>query len=105
MKYPSHNDFKKKALAKPGVKAAYDALEDEFALINEMIHARKAANKSQAEIAKTMKTTTSAISRLESLSIQNHHSPSLSTLLRYAEALGCKLRISLIPKRKQIRVN
>lgn len=99
MKRLAHSEFKKRALAKPGVKAAYDELEDEFTLINELIHARKLAHKSQADVAKAMKTTTSAISRLESTSGKKHHSPSLSTLRRYANAINCRLRVKLIPEK------
>jgi len=100
MKRTTHAQFKLKALAKPSVKKEYDDLAYEFELIYELIQARKAANKSQAEVAKVMKTTTSAISRLESISDRKHHSPSLSTLLRYAKAIGCTLKIKLVPVKK-----
>lgn len=99
MKRPSHTAFKKKALARPGVRAAYDALAEEFAFIDELLRARQSAHKSQADVAHTMKTTTSVISRLESSGGAQHHSPSLSTLRRYASAVGCKLQLKLVPSR------
>lgn len=96
----THVAFKKKALSNAKVKAAYDSLEDEFSLINELIHARKLADKTQDEVAKAMKTTKSAVSRLESGGGTKKHMPSLDTIKRYAEAVGCKLQIKLIPKKK-----
>ena len=33
-----YNEFKKKALSNPKVKAEYDSLESEFALFDEMVH-------------------------------------------------------------------
>jgi DNA-binding XRE family transcriptional regulator len=100
MTRPSHNDFKKKALAKKTVKAAYDSLAEEYLLINELIRARKLADKTQEEVAQTMHTTKSAISRLESGGGTMHHTPTLNTLKRYAEAVGCKLQIKLIRQKK-----
>jgi len=47
-------------------RAAYDALDEEFALIESMIQARARAHLTQAEVAARMGTTESAVSRLES---------------------------------------
>jgi transcriptional regulator with XRE-family HTH domain len=47
-----------------------------------------------------MKTTKSAVSRLESA---GKHAPSLATLKKYARAVGCRLEIKLIPKRSNGR--
>jgi transcriptional regulator with XRE-family HTH domain len=41
-----------------------------------------------------MGTTKSAVSRLEAA---GKHTPSLSTLKRYAQAVGCDLQIKLVP--------
>ena len=54
--------------------------------------------KSQKELAKAMHTSPSAISRLEAGFGRERHSPSLDTLRRYANALGCYLSIKLVPK-------
>ncbi len=94
----SHKDFKKKAFAKPGVLEGYNELEEEFAMIAELIKARKMAGKSQTEIAKQMHTTQSTIARLEAGFDRERHSPTLDTLKRYAKALGCRLSIKLIPE-------
>lgn len=97
MKRPTHQSFKNKALKDPEIKKAYDDLEEEFALVAELIRARKMKGKSQKEVAKAMHTSPSAISRLEAGFGRERHSPSLDTLRRYANALGCYLSIKLIP--------
>ncbi len=96
----THEALKKKALADPKVRAEYEALEDEFALFEEMIKARLAAKKTQAHVAKAMQTTTSAVGRLEAAGGKHQHSPSLATLKRYAHAVDCDLKIKLVPRRK-----
>ncbi len=53
------------------------------------------------EVAGVMGTTKSAISRLEAT---GKHAPSLATLKKYAQAVGCCLEIKLVPKvRKKSR--
>lgn len=98
MKRPTHISFKSKAFKDSEVKKAYDELEEEFALVAELIRARKMKGKSQKEVAKAMHTSPSAISRLEAGFGKERHSPSLDTLRRYANALGCYLSIKLVPK-------
>ena len=86
--------FKKKALAKPGVRAAYDELAEEFPFLDEVLKARAKAGLTQAEVAERMGTTQSAVARLESGSAK--HSPSLATLQRYAQALGYRVEVRLV---------
>jgi len=83
------------ALARPDVRAAYDALEEEYAALDALLGARKEAGLTQAEVAERMGTTASAVSRLESSLSSERHSPSFSTLRKYAAACGKKLVISL----------
>ncbi|MGD9108776.1 MAG: helix-turn-helix transcriptional regulator [Gammaproteobacteria bacterium] len=85
----------------PGVLEEYNALEEEFAMIHEMIDARKKSGKTQKEIAKAMKTTQSVVARIESNIAEKHHSPTINTLRKYAAALGCMLQIKLVRKRKR----
>lgn len=94
----SHQDFKKELLQDKEVLKEYDDLAEEYQLLDEMLKARKRAGLSQAVMAKEMHTTASAISRLESLGISKRPSPSISTLKKYAHALGCRLSIKLVPK-------
>lgn len=77
----------------PNFSAAYDALEEEFALAATLIEARSRANMTQEQVAERMGTTQSAIARLE-----GGHLPSTRTLERYAKATGHRLRISLVPE-------
>lgn len=98
MKY---NELRKIALARPGVKAAYDALAPEFELLHEMLAARSRAGLSQADVAERMGTHPPAIGRLESALRSAKHSPSINTLKRYAEAVGCELQIRFVAKRRR----
>ncbi|HAR94680.1 MAG TPA: transcriptional regulator [Deltaproteobacteria bacterium] len=90
----THKEFKAHALKRADVKAEYDRLDEEFALLDEFLKARAAAGITQAEVAERIGTTQSAIARLESGG--GKHSPSLSTLQRYAHALGCRLELRLV---------
>jgi transcriptional regulator with XRE-family HTH domain len=92
-----HKDLKARLLKDPEVRRAYDALEEEFALILEVAKARRRAGLSQAELAKRMKTTQSTIARLES----GRGLPSTRTLSRYAKATGHRLKISFEPLKKR----
>ena len=96
----SHKQLIKKMLAKPTVKAQYEAQKDEFALFDELVKARAKAGLTQADVAKRMGTQVPAISRLESAGRPPSHSPSIATLQRYAEAVGCRLVVKLSPKKK-----
>jgi len=61
-----------------------------------MLRARKKAGLSQAQIAERMGTKSPAITRLESSLSSGIHSPSLATIKKYAEALGCHLEIKIV---------
>jgi ribosome-binding protein aMBF1 (putative translation factor) len=88
--------FKKKILAKPGVKKAYEALEEEYAALRAMLDARLTAGLTQADVAKRMGTTVSAVSRLEASLRSEKHSPSYATLKKYAQACGKKLLVQMV---------
>jgi ribosome-binding protein aMBF1 (putative translation factor) len=77
----------------PEFVAAYDALEEEFALAAALIRARAEANMTQEQVAQAMGTTQAAVARLES----GRTMPSTRSLKRFAEATGTKLRISFVP--------
>ncbi len=104
-----HADLKKKALQRPGVKTEYEALSSEFELLRQMLSARTKAGMTQAEVASRMGTHAPAITRMESALGSGKHSPSLDTLKRYAEAVGCDLQIKFVPssgsKRRNSKVN
>ena len=88
--------FKNKILAKPGVKKAYAALEEEYATLHAMLDARLTAGLTQADVAKRMGTTVSAVSRLEASLRSEKHSPSYATLKKYAQACGKKLLVQMV---------
>jgi transcriptional regulator with XRE-family HTH domain len=93
----THAQLRKAALKKASVKKEYEALNEEFGLLEEMVRARLRAGKTQEYVAKKMKTTTSVIGRLETGGGKNKHSPTIETLRKYAKAIGYDLKIKFIP--------
>ena len=92
------SDAAKEWLRDPEIAAAYNALEEEFALAEALIRARAGASMTQEDVAKAMGTTQAVVARLES----GRSMPSTRTLQRFAEATGTKLRIRFEkPKLKQ----
>lgn len=89
--------FKTRALARPEVRTAYDALGAEFAFLDEVLRARAEAGLTQAEVAERVGTTQSAIARLESGALK--HSPSIATLQKYAKALGYRVEVKFVKDR------
>ena len=88
--------FLARARARPGFSEAYEALELEYELASQLLKARARAGLTQDAVAERMGTTKSAISRLEG---SGKHAPSLSTLQRYARAVGCNLQVRLVPQK------
>ena len=86
--------FLEKASKRRGFTEAYKALEVEYALAREMLSARTRAGLTQEAVAVSMGTTKSAVSRLEAA---GRHVPSVASLKKYAAAVGCQLRIELVP--------
>jgi DNA-binding XRE family transcriptional regulator len=80
----------KEKLKNPRFKKEYDALEEEFALVGELLKARTRAKLTQAQVAKRMGTSQSAVARLESGRL-----PSLASLRKYAKATGSRVEIKL----------
>ena len=76
-------------------RAAYDALEDEFAALGALLLARKDAGLTQADVAARMGVSQPVLARIESSLGSRKHSPSLATLRRYADACGKKLVIQM----------
>ena len=93
----THDRLAKKMLKNPAVRAEYDAQAEEFALLDELLRARRRAGLTQAEVAARMGTKTPAVARLEGGGGSRRHSPSVATLRKYARAVGCRLEIRLWP--------
>jgi DNA-binding XRE family transcriptional regulator len=87
-------------LKREGYAEAYDALHDEFLALTELVKARQQAAMTQAEVAAQMGIAQASVARLESSAGSRKHAPSIATLRRYAEAVGCELRIVLTPAAK-----
>ena len=90
-------------MKRPGYAAAYEALADEFAALSELLRARQQAGMTQADVAASMGVAQATVARLESSAGSRKHAPSVATLRRYADAVGCELRITLAPKTKATR--
>ena len=92
-----HQAFLARASKRKGFAEAYDALDLEYRLASQMLKARSRAGLTQDVVAERMGTTKSAISRLESAG--KKHAPSIATLQRYAQAVGCELQVKLVPQK------
>jgi len=89
----SFERFKEKAFSSPKVKEEYENLKPIFEIKKQLLQARLKRGLTQEEVARRMHTSKSNISRLESLS--NKYVPNLMTLIKYANALGCRIDLRL----------
>ena len=92
----THKELKQKALSNKAVKKEYEELTVEFNILRQLLAARKKAGLTQAEVAEKMGTKAPAVTRLESSLASGAHSPSLATLEKYANAVGCHLSVKLV---------
>lgn len=88
-------DHLKKSLKDPEFKKIWEDSEIEYQLSCKIIEARLIGKLSQRDLAKKVKTSQAAISRIEGM----NGNPSLSLLKRIAAALDTKLSISLVSQR------
>lgn len=79
------------ALKNPEWKKAYDALEVEFSIIEQVIRKRLEKGLTQKQLADKIGTKQSAIARLEG----GTTNPSVAFLEKVSKALGSKLQISI----------
>ena len=77
----------------PELRAEYDALEDEFSLVQALLDARRSSGLTQKELAERTGMAQSDISRLE----RGAGNPSLKTLRRLAAGMGMRVRIEFQP--------
>ena len=90
LKFITHEEHKRQAFAKsPSLKAAYDALEPEYKIIEALIVARNKKQISQREFAKRIKITQSALARFES----GKANPTLSFLGKVTKGLDLVLTV------------
>ena len=93
----SLDELHKKWLKRPGYKAEYEALSEEFAIASALIEARSRAGLTQEEVAGRMNTTQTVVARLES----GRAKPSTRTLERFARATGTRLRVIFEPDQRK----
>lgn len=86
------NDYLEQQLKDPAVKAEYDALEPEFAVMRAIIDARIENGLTQKQLSEKTGISQADISRIE----RGTANPSVKTLQRIAEALGRKVSIEFI---------
>ena len=82
-------EFLNEQLKDPELKAEYDALEPEFAIIRALIDARERQGITQKELSARTGIAQADISKLEN----GNANPSIKTLKRLASGLGCRLKI------------
>jgi predicted transcriptional regulator len=93
----SYDEMKAKMLENPAVRTEYERIErDEMPMLDSILAARKEAGLTQAQVAERMGTKATAVARLESALLSGKHSPSISTLQKYAKALGKRLDVRLV---------
>lgn len=85
-------------LADPAFRVEWEAIADEFAALDLLLEARRRAGLTQAQVAERMGVRQSALARIETALTSRTHAPSLATLRKYADALGCRIEIRLAPR-------
>jgi DNA-binding XRE family transcriptional regulator len=92
----THDQVVAKLMRRPGVRKEVERIErEEGVLLDLLLKARHAAGLTQAQVAERMGTQPPAVARLERSLATGKHSPSLSTLRKYAEACGKELTLHL----------
>lgn len=87
-----HSTFLARAHARRGFIEAYESLAPEYEVISQLLKSRTQAGPTQDTVAERLRTTKSAVSRLEG---SGEHASSLATLRKYALAVGCELQVRL----------
>jgi DNA-binding XRE family transcriptional regulator len=88
------DDFLAEQLKDPEFRKAYDALDEEFAVITALIAFRKQQDLTQEQLAERAGMRQSAIARFETVG----SNPTIKSLFRLAEGLGARLEIKFVPK-------
>lgn len=96
MQMPDGNDFLDSLFQDAEVQAAYEKRKPLYRLYEELTAARRRVEMTQEQVASAMGTSPSVVSRIESASFKKN--PTLESLMRYADAVGHELQITLVPK-------
>lgn len=92
----THDEMAAEWMNDPAFKAEYNAIAEEFELLDELLAARKNAGLTQAQVAERMGTKATAITRMESNLATGQSGPSYATLKKFARATGKKLQIRFV---------
>ena len=93
----THETMVSEWMKNPEFRAELERIErDEMPMLDAILKARREAGMTQAEVAERMGTKAPAVARLESALVSGKHSPSLSTLRKYAAALGKRLEVRFV---------
>ena len=87
-------EFLKEQLKEPEIRAEWDALEPEFAIVQAIIDARKNAGLTQKQLSERAGIAQSDISKLET----GEGNPSLKTLKRLASAMDMVLKVEFLQR-------
>jgi len=92
----THDELVAKLIRRPGVRKEVEGIErEEGVLLDILLKARQEAGLTQAQVAERMGTHAPAVARLERALATGKHSPSLTTLRKYAQACGKKLSLQI----------
>jgi len=91
-----YKKLKDKVLSDPEGHAEYEAFGLQLELAEKIRKARKKAHLTQEMIAQRMETKKSVVTRLEAAGGKGRHAPSLTTLVKFAHAIGCHLDIRFV---------
>jgi DNA-binding XRE family transcriptional regulator len=87
-----HDEVIAKLMKRPGVRKEVERIErEEGELLDALLKARHDAGLTQSQLAERMGTHAPAIARLERALATGKHSPSITTLRKYAQACGKEL--------------
>lgn len=84
-------ELHEKWMRDPEYRAEYEALELEYRVAGAIVAARAKAGLTQAQLAERMKTSRTAVVRMEG----GRHLPSLATLRRVADATGQPIHLEI----------
>jgi ribosome-binding protein aMBF1 (putative translation factor) len=87
------SELRQRWMADKEFQQAYEEADSDYRVVETLIRARERAGLTQADVAKRLHTTQSAIARLESA----RSAPRITTLRRYARATGSVLVLDLKP--------
>jgi DNA-binding XRE family transcriptional regulator len=94
-----HSLLRQEVMDDPIARAEYNAFKLQLEIAEQLKKARKQAHMTQDKVAEQMETLKPVVARLEAAGGRGKHSPSIKTLVKYANAVGFDLRVKLVPKK------